>query len=199
MTDAVTGNARQREIVDVASRLFSTLGYSETSMDDIADAVSIKKASLYYHFASKEELLWRVLQEGIDRLLEDAREVMEDGSLDPISRLEALLHVHAYHVNRHRAQLMVFLSERRVLAGSDREDDYLRWRREYEDLIEMTIAQGQESGEFREGEPRIIAYGIIGMYNWMVQWFDSSGELAIEDIHRSFFGLLTEGLLVDEG
>ena len=50
------GNTRD-EILNVALELFSVNGYEATSISQLADAVGIRKASLYSHFASKQEIL----------------------------------------------------------------------------------------------------------------------------------------------
>lgn len=59
------GEARQR-IVDVATALFTERGYADVSMQEIADAVGVTKAALYYHFRSKEELFAEVAQTGVN-------------------------------------------------------------------------------------------------------------------------------------
>ena len=55
------GNTRD-EILKVALDLFSVNGYEATSISHIADAVGIRKASLYSHFSSKQEILDNVVE-----------------------------------------------------------------------------------------------------------------------------------------
>ena len=55
-------NDTKREILDAALELFSTQGYEATSVSQIADAVGIRKASLYSHFASKQEILETIIR-----------------------------------------------------------------------------------------------------------------------------------------
>src|ERR1700730_13332090 len=63
-TDRLSGTRRQ--ILDQAARLLRTNGYASTSLRDIAAATGMKAGSLYYHFASKEEIAETVMAEGID-------------------------------------------------------------------------------------------------------------------------------------
>jgi AcrR family transcriptional regulator len=63
------GKKTREKIIKVATKLFAKYGFAGTSMDDIADRVGIRKASLYHHFSSKqeiyEELIERVFSEVI--------------------------------------------------------------------------------------------------------------------------------------
>jgi hypothetical protein len=75
----------------------------------------------------------------------------------------------------------VFLLEARALDPPERQK-YLDRRREYEQLIIDSIQEGQEQGVFRTGDPTILAYGVLGMFNWMVQWYDPNGRTSAEQI-----------------
>ena len=52
----------REKILDAAIDLFARKGFDTVTMQEIADAVSIKKASLYYHYTSKEEILEKILR-----------------------------------------------------------------------------------------------------------------------------------------
>src|SRR5215831_17270238 len=62
----IQAKPRKEEILDVATRLFAERGYEGTSMNDVAARVGMRKASLFYHFATKDALYEAVL----DRLIE---------------------------------------------------------------------------------------------------------------------------------
>lgn len=57
----------KQEILDTALNLFSVQGYEATSISQIADVVGIRKASMYSHFASKQEILDALIQEVLDQ------------------------------------------------------------------------------------------------------------------------------------
>src|SRR5580698_5516258 len=72
-TSASEGRSRRsdvsrQQILDVAAKLFRARGYTETSLRDIAKLVGMKAGSLYYHFASKEELAAEVLRIGVKKV-----------------------------------------------------------------------------------------------------------------------------------
>ena len=58
------------EILEAATQIFGQKGFHATSMQDIAEAVNLQKASLYYHISSKQEILVEVLDRAIDVLTE---------------------------------------------------------------------------------------------------------------------------------
>src|SRR5215471_15298354 len=84
---------RQREIYDVAARVFHEKGYEQTSMDDIAEAVGLLKGSLYHYIDSKEDLLYGIAK-AVDKVVADrmARNELLEGPA--IERLRAQFHGH---------------------------------------------------------------------------------------------------------
>src|SRR3954453_14944678 len=82
---------RRREIDEVASQLFHANGYAATSVRDIARALDIQAASMYAHVASKEDVLWSMV-DGAATAFEDAADAaLEDASSDAVDRLGGLV------------------------------------------------------------------------------------------------------------
>ena len=67
----------KRRILDVAARLFRQQGYAAVSLRAIAKAADMQAGSLYYHFASKEELITQILNQGIDAVHDEVRRTVE--------------------------------------------------------------------------------------------------------------------------
>jgi AcrR family transcriptional regulator len=84
------GKTAHEEILDAAAELFSSLGYASTSTRRIADAVGIRQASLYHHFATKDDILDALLADTVDDPSRLAAELLsESGAFAP--RLHALV------------------------------------------------------------------------------------------------------------
>lgn len=77
------------EILDAAGELFTTNGYANTSTRAVADAVGMRQASLYHHFAAKDDILDALLSETIAAPLELAQRLAAAGA-DAPPRLYAL-------------------------------------------------------------------------------------------------------------
>lgn len=60
-------NNTKQEILDAALNLFSVQGYEATSISQIADAVGIRKASMYSHFGSKQEILDALVRDVLEQ------------------------------------------------------------------------------------------------------------------------------------
>ncbi|WP_406266477.1 TetR/AcrR family transcriptional regulator [Nocardia sp. NBC_00881] len=83
------GQTPRAEILDAAGELFTTHGYATTSTRAVADAVGIRQASLYHHFAAKDDILDALLAETIAAPIELAERLRE--AMEPIQvRLYAL-------------------------------------------------------------------------------------------------------------
>jgi AcrR family transcriptional regulator len=84
------GRTAREEILDAAAELFTSRGYAATSTRMIADAVGVRQASLYYHFASKEELLEELLAGTVRPSLAFATALAADPDRPADARLFAL-------------------------------------------------------------------------------------------------------------
>src|SRR5262245_47758516 len=117
----IVAGARRREIDEVASELFHANGYAATSVRDIARALDIQGASLYAHVASKEDVLWSIVdsiattfENGADTALADA------SAADPVDRLAALVEAHVETVTSDPERASVFITEWRHLSADRR-------------------------------------------------------------------------------
>lgn len=178
--DAPVGEDRRGMILDEASLLFATKGFHATSMKELAVATGLHKATLYHYFSSKEEIMRQILERGINELIAGAEAAVQEPT--PTAQLEALLESHSRSFERRLSDVSVFLLERRSLDPVFF-SSYLKRRREYEDFFIRVIREGQRTGEFREGSPGLLAFAILGIYNWMIQWFRPDGRLTMAEIH----------------
>ena len=148
--------SRRREIEDAASSLFHEHGYSGTSVRDIARAVDIQGASLYAHVASKQEVLWSIVERTASRFeaAADAVEAADPGSLvfGPGVHLISLVRAHVGVVTDDIERASVFVHEWRSL-DKGRRDEIARRRDAYEARFRAAIANGIEDDVFGAGRP----------------------------------------------
>ncbi|KAF0836781.1 TetR family transcriptional regulator [Nocardia caishijiensis] len=100
-TDTVTaGGGTKQAIRDAALRLFAAKGFEQTSLREVADMVGITKASLYYHYASKLDLLLAI----IDPIIDHMRDIVTDIDAVPYDSegIRAVLRTYLRGMIRHR-------------------------------------------------------------------------------------------------
>jgi AcrR family transcriptional regulator len=196
----VEGGVRRQEVLDCAVKLFAEKGFAGTSINDIAERTTLKKASLYHYFPSKQHILAAVLEDEMTALWASAREIAQIS--DPVERIRRLLAAHLSNFRRKLPQIRVFLLERAQI-DSKLTATYLEERREYDTLYVEAIRDGQKQGVFRIDDPVVLAYAVLGIVNWMVQWYDPRGRLSLEEVttilQRCALGAITSGAIESRG
>jgi TetR/AcrR family transcriptional regulator, cholesterol catabolism regulator len=194
---ARTLEARQklREICRVAARVFYEKGYDGASMQDIAEAVGLTKAGLYHHVSSKDMLLFEIMNYGMD-ILEEAVLAKVKDIQDPREKLRQTILGHIDLVVRARdMEITVILHENRSLKGNLRKQINTR-KRAYIEYLEGLIARVQEqSGVAPRLSPHIAAFAVLGMINWLYQWYHLEGPVKEEEISTAYVDFFFRGLL----
>ena len=185
---------RRAQILEKAAHLFCAKGYDSTSMSDIADAVGITKAGLYYFVTSKEQLLYLITDYGLD-LLE--REVLEPvrNVTEPRKLLDALIARHVHMVLRRPREVTIILHERTALTGEYREKILAR-KKAYIDFVRGTLKRLRDEGLARDVDETAATFFLLGALNWIYQWHKKDGRLGEEDLVRELTDLFTHGFLV---
>jgi AcrR family transcriptional regulator len=171
---------RRREIEDVASGLFHERGYSGTSVRDIARALDMQGASLYAHVASKQDVLWAIV-EGVAARFEAAAETVEAADpgaqvFGPGVHLISLIRAHVGVVTEDVERASVFVHEWRALEP-ERRDEIARRRDAYEARFRDAIVIGVETGAFAPVDPVVAAAYILTALNGLVGWYDPDGRI----------------------
>jgi AcrR family transcriptional regulator len=186
----VVETGRRREIEAAASALFRAHGYAGTSVRDIARSLDLQGASLYAHVASKEDVLWSI----VDRMgarFEDAAAaavVGMGGATDPGETLRAMVRAHVLVVLEDVERASVFVHEWRSLTP-ERRDDVARRRDAYEGRFRAVIARGVETGRFEAVDPTVAAAFILMALNGLVAWYRPNGRLSASDVAEAYADL----------
>lgn len=185
--------AREEELLQAATRLFKEQGYRSTSMQDLADALGVQKASLYYYIKSKEDLLRRLLEHAFS-LVQSKIDEIYAMDLSPTDKLRLALRNHAVTMMDNLNLVSVYLHEYRNLPPR-RLKQVLGVRKHYEQVLSQIMHDGIAGGEFRPVNVKMTVYGFLGMLNWTHQWFSPTGELSSEEIADVLVDLALYGLV----
>jgi TetR/AcrR family transcriptional regulator, cholesterol catabolism regulator len=181
------------DIIEAATRIFSERGYHAASMSDIADAVGIRKASLYHHVRKKEDLLFAIHETLVDELITETLAV-SSSSASPADKVRELLHLTMRFIARNRDGVAVFLSERHAVTG-ERWQALVVKRDLYERMVCQIITEGRGSGEFADLPPELVAKALLGMANWAYTWFRQDGPMSADDVGEVFAAIALRGLI----
>lgn len=183
---------KEAEIFAAAVRIFRQKGYHAASMQDLADAVGLQKASLYYYVSSKEDLLLSIYERLAGAFTRQLTELIA-APLSPSDKLRRAVESQVVALGEQLELFTVYLSEQKFLNGRPRE----RIRAEAErhaELIESILNEGIEAHVFRECNVTVTARAIIGMCNWLYQWYSPEGRLTPREIAEIFGDLVLDGV-----
>jgi TetR/AcrR family transcriptional regulator, cholesterol catabolism regulator len=192
-----TAEARQklREICRIAARVFYAKSYDGASMQDIAEAVGLTKAGLYHHVGSKDRLLYEIQNYGMDILDETVLAPIKDIP-DPREKLRQTIIGHIDLIVRARDQeITVILHENRSLSGPLRKKLNARKRGYIDYLVELIRRVQEQSGRPPQVPPRIAAFALLGMINWLYQWYKPEGQVKQDELGAYYTDFFFRGLL----
>lgn len=181
----------RERILAVSGRVFNQRGYHGTTLDDIARALGVTKAALYYHVKNKEELLFQCHQLALDIGMEGFHLALAQPG-PPDEQLRVAL---AHYIEGMADQLkgtVVLLEQgalsprhhRRIVSGRD----------EYEQALRKMIAGGVTAGVFVPCDPKLVGFAILGAVHWIPKWYSPAGSSPAREIAEAFAAYLVRGL-----
>jgi hypothetical protein len=68
-------------------------------------------------------------------------------------------------------------------------------RAEYEGFFRRIVDDGVKAGDFRIKQPRIAVLGVLGLLNWVPEWFSPSGRLSADEVADALADVVLSGLV----
>ncbi len=193
-----TKSARRREaILAHATELFDRKGYLNTSLDDVAQAVGLTREALYYYYRNRSEILLAIIEPQAASLINGLKGIV-DGSAPAPEKLRLAVRNHLERFDLHCLEMTITLRDGVMGTGDPVRGAMARIWKKYERMWIALVVQGQESGAFsRSGDPKMVAFGILGMCNWLARWYDPKKKTSIDEIIRTFSDLVSHGLVAN--
>ena len=192
-SDVVGQTDTRDQLIHAALVLFDTNDYPRTSVEDIVAKAKVTKGAFYHHFGSKEEVLEIIHNVYVESQIELCTRIISE-DMNPREKLRELARATITNLNQYRAHVSVYMQDRRFLTDQ-RKKNVLEKRSEIDKLFNSIIEDGVRSGYFRtDVSPKLITFGIIGMYAWVINWWKPSGSLSLEQIADQYVDVLLDGL-----
>ncbi len=188
----VSGDGRAAEVYRAAAQIILKKGYDATSVSDIARAVGVTKAGLYHYIHGKTQLLFDIMQYGLDEL---EREVAEPAHkmADAEARLRFMIGAHARIVTRGHGAVTILVDEARALTAAQNRI-ITRRKREYLDFLRATLKGLEKEGKLRDVNITVAAFGILGTINWLSRWYQPGGALDENEIAEQIVDIALQGV-----
>ncbi|MBC8508326.1 MAG: TetR family transcriptional regulator [Anaerolineales bacterium] len=184
----------KEQILVAAAQIFSQKGYHATSMQDIADAVELKKASLYHHIAKKQDILLILLDRALDLVIQQVSEAIAGEEPAP-EKLSLAMRIYVDTLASHGDLSSVLLLEYRSLEP-EQYGSHIKRRDRFEGIWRDLIQEGIDAGLYDCPDPALSARTLLGLLNWTIMWYSPQGSLSPIEIADQYADLLLHGLLI---
>ncbi|GAB6876578.1 TetR/AcrR family transcriptional regulator [Thermaerobacter litoralis] len=189
---------QQDTILQQAAGLFARQGYPATTMRDLAAALGVTPAALYYHFANKDQLLLEVMLHGIRVVHRRVEAAMAAAGPGLAERIWAGMRAHLLACLEHQDFVAVILQESRYLSP-EAAQQVVAARDAYEALWARTLEEGAAAGLFQAGvDLRLLRLFGFGAMNWVTVWYRPDGPQSPEAIADAFLLYMAKGVLRPE-
>ena len=182
---------RRATVYGTATRILCDMGYEKASIRNIAEAMGMTKAGLYYYFESKEELLYQILDSYMNDLITGIQGISEKVS-DPLSFIQECIRfqVNLYCRDKYRSKLMIHdencLSGKYYQTLKEKQRTYLSyWRKGLREFCE------QEG--LRIENLSVDVHFLVGMCNWIYQWYNEKGDVKPDALAEHIFNIFFYG------
>lgn len=161
MSSSDPGGLHQ-QILETAKKLFIRYGYHGLSMRQIAEAVGVSKAALYYHFQDKEQLFLAILDDNLREIESLIRQVERDSD-DSRARIRALVRGILLLPAEKRAVIRLASQEMAQLNAPARAMFDQSYHEKFINRVRSILKAGIARGELKPVEPELATWALLGM------------------------------------
>ena len=188
---------RREEILRAAQDLFHRQGYANTSLDDIARAVGIKREGVYYYFPNRTQILITIIKPLGLQLRDRVREILESDA-SPEEKICQTVENHLMRFENRFAESKITLRDDYFAENEDVLAEMQPIWDEYETLWVAIISEGQDKGAFDATlDPRLAHLGILGLCNWVARWYKPGRSIPVPDLIAMYNRMILRSLRAD--
>jgi len=162
-------------VLATSAQLFRRKGYAESTTRELAEMLGIRKASLYHHISSKEDLLYQICVQSLTQMTDEVLKARSE--TNPLGRLRAMIKAHIIQVTGARELHAVMLTEMRGLTP-EHLVEVVALRDQYEAVLRESIQESQARGLIRKDiDDKYLTLSLLNLLNWSIFWFNPNGDL----------------------
>lgn len=187
--------AKSQAIMDCAAALFAKEGYPSAKMQDVATACGATKSMLYHYFPAKEDLLFAMLMEHMERVVLGIEEAIATRG-QPRDKLMALVQTYTQKSTQSRRRHMIAMQDVKYLP-KPKQAPLMELQRRLTDLVADLLR------ELNPGLPddayKPYTMMLIGMLNWTDMWYRPGGTMKPQELCDRISRLFLKGFLAEKG
>jgi AcrR family transcriptional regulator len=183
---------RRAAIVKSAAHVFGRKGFHATTLEEIAADLQVTKASLYYYFSTKEELLYEVHLLSMHDVLERVERIRAAYD-SPVAQLEAAITEHLRILAGDYEG--AFLLQQEYDLPPEYREEIIKLRDKYEKTLLDVVQEGERQRVFRVKDARVAVRMLLGSINWFLRWYRAGGRLTVDEIASAYVDFVFYGLL----
>jgi len=172
----------EKAIRKAAVKTIAKHGFHAASLRTVASEVGIQAGSLYNYINSKEEFLFRLLKEALERMISEYHRRTK-GVTDPIERLKAFIELHIELHTEQQEEVIIGNMELRNLSPANY-DVVTSLRDVYSGLLTGIIRDGAAQGLFQVKDPRIATFALLAMLTGICYWYRPRGRLKQHELMK---------------
>lgn len=177
-------------VLKEAGRAFSRVGFHNTSLDEIAKTLRVSKATLYYYFPTKQDLLFECHKLAMDLGDESVKRANQARN-----GMESLTTFVFHYVGALTSELGAFAVLSDLHALSPEQHAAITKRRDrFDTILRGYVKAGIADGSIRDVDPAIAVGFFMGAINWLTVWYRSAGPRSGAEIAQTFAELVADGL-----
>ena len=184
---------RAADIYHTAAEIICRKGFEATSMSEIARAVDLTKAGLYYYIRGKQELLAAIMNFGMDsvetQVIDPSRNIADAGQ-----RLRSVITCHGRLLTEHGGAVTILTDEMASLSPAARRR-IVRRKRAYLDFVRDTLEQLEAEGKLRDVDVTVAALCLFATVLGVARWYRPRGRLTSEQVIEEIASIVLGGLL----
>ncbi|MBW1706190.1 MAG: TetR family transcriptional regulator [Deltaproteobacteria bacterium] len=187
-------NSQKRdEIYSVVARLFAHKGYHSTSMREIAGELGMNQSSLYHYFKSKEDVLYKLMNDAMDDAMATLEEICA-ADLSPEDKLKKVLGFYTRYYAGDQERLILLVNEKNSLSDAYRQK-LIQKERRYVNLFKMIFEELAGHNKIKEIPPSVATFTFLGMVHYTIKWYNKKGPVGLDELADIFVEIFSKGIL----
>jgi AcrR family transcriptional regulator len=185
---------QKAKMLEIARRLFWEKGYNATSMREIAVSYGCRPANIYNFFSDKEEILFEVLREEMEQIINPIKHLEEEDGSSPIEQLKFIIESHLKVTLSYRRSAKLLFDVALDNLSPDKRKKIVDFRDTYDRIIRKVIHRGIDTGHFPEVDAKLAGFMIASMITRTRIWFHSEQGVSASELSDFIFKFVFNGL-----